>query len=184
MERRRHLDPAQIRIGTEIAHSFHAVRYPGRVHALDELVWSKLSYVLGYVHPSETPFDAATELALPKTFLDHMWERPLVDIIDHLSGIDGDAFDTDHSALAESLNAGVAAHALAITASRRLTRRRCALVVGIACASDEAGGVQPLEQRRDCPCRADCPGRRQSAAHRRAAQGPPAAPGCVRALGL
>ncbi len=113
MERRRHLDPAQIRIGTEIAHSFHAVRYPGRVHALDELVWSKLSYVLGYVHPSEMPFDA------------------------------------DHSALAESLNAGVAAHA--ITASRRLTRRRCALVVGIACASDEAGGVQPLEQRRDCP---------------------------------
>lgn len=105
------LIPAQMRIGTEIAHFFHAVRYPGRVHALEELVWSKLSYVLGYVHPSETPFDAATEVALQKAFLDHMWERPLVEIFDHLAGVDGEAFDVDHSALAQSLNAGVAAHA-------------------------------------------------------------------------
>jgi hypothetical protein len=105
------LIPAQMRIGTEIAHFFHAVRHPGRVHALEELVWSKLSYVMGYVHPSETPFDAATELALQKAFLDHMWDRPLVEIVDHLAGVDADAFDVGHSALAQTLNEGVAAYA-------------------------------------------------------------------------
>jgi hypothetical protein len=105
------LIPAQMRIGTEIAHLFQAVRYRGRVHALDDLVWSKLSYVMGYVHPSETPFDASTELAVQKAFLDHMWERPLVEIVDHLADVDADAFGIDHSALAQTLNEGVAAHA-------------------------------------------------------------------------
>ena len=105
------LIPAQTRIATEIAHFFHAVRYPGHVHPLDDLVWSKLSYVMGFVHPSKTPFDAATELARQKASLDHMWDRPLVEIVDHLAGVDADAFDIDHVALAQTLNDGVAAHA-------------------------------------------------------------------------
>jgi hypothetical protein len=66
---------------------------------------------MGYLHPSETPFDAATELALQKAFLDHMWDRPLVEIVDHLANVDADAFDVDHSGLAQTLNEGVAAHA-------------------------------------------------------------------------
>ena len=41
----------------------------------NELVWTKVSYILGIFHPSETRFDSATETAIQKAFFDHMWER-------------------------------------------------------------------------------------------------------------
>jgi hypothetical protein len=63
---------------------------------------------LGYVHPANTGFDPATELALQKAFFDHMWTvslREVVRMIDP-SGIT----DNDCSAIAANLNAGIAAH--------------------------------------------------------------------------
>jgi hypothetical protein len=105
------LIPAQMRMATELAHFFNAVQTPEGLYPLDELVWSKLSYIRGFVHPHATPFDPAVELAVQKAFLDHMWERPLVEMIDHLTGFGGDDFDVDRSQLAETLNVGVAEHA-------------------------------------------------------------------------
>lgn len=74
------LIPFDVRIGTEIAHLLHAARTPELVHPLRHLVWSKLSYVLGFVHPSTKAFDDATSLALQKAFFDHMWTIPLIEI--------------------------------------------------------------------------------------------------------
>jgi hypothetical protein len=105
------LIPAQMRMATELAHFFNAVQAPDGLYPLDELVWSKLSYILGFVHPHATPFDAAVELAVQKAFLDHMWERPLVEMIDHLAEFGGEDFDVDRSQLAQTLNVGVAEHA-------------------------------------------------------------------------
>ncbi|NMG55403.1 hypothetical protein [Aromatoleum aromaticum] len=77
---------------------------------LHRLVWSKLSYILGQVHPARTGFDAATELALQKAFFDHMWTISLSEMVRIISASmppDGDAFHT----LAKRLNAGNAQHA-------------------------------------------------------------------------
>lgn len=71
----------QARAATEVARFIHA-QHGGALHPLTHLVWTKLSYVLGFVHPSKTAFDAATELVIQKAFLDHMWTIPLVDMID------------------------------------------------------------------------------------------------------
>jgi hypothetical protein len=74
------------------------------------LVWTKLSYVLGWVHPTQTGFDSATELALQKAFFDHMWSIPLTEVVVTI----GDAMPPDESrfqSLADHLNAGNSEHA-------------------------------------------------------------------------
>ena len=73
------------------------------------LPWTKLSYVLGVVHPHETAFDASSELAIQKAFFDHMWSLSLSQMIDTL---DGKQVPPDrHPHLAEQLNADNAKHA-------------------------------------------------------------------------
>ncbi len=73
------------------------------------LPWTKLSYVLGVMHPHETAFDAGTELAIQKAFFDHMWSLSLSQMVDTLGG---KMMPPDrHPRLAELLNAGNAKHA-------------------------------------------------------------------------
>jgi hypothetical protein len=76
---------------------------------LQHLVWSKLIYVLGFLHPSATPFDPDTELAMQKAFFDHMWTMSLEQMIGMIGGNTGMA-DLDFSVLAQTLNSGVAQH--------------------------------------------------------------------------
>ena len=71
------LAPEGERVGTEMAHFFHALRKPDSVYPLHWLVWSKLSYVLGVLHPESTGFDPSTERVIQKAFFDHMWEISL-----------------------------------------------------------------------------------------------------------
>jgi hypothetical protein len=64
----------RMRMGTEVAHFVHSFEGDADdLHPLRHLVWSKLGYVLGFVHPSKTGFDAETELAIQKAFFDRMW---------------------------------------------------------------------------------------------------------------
>ena len=76
------LIPYDLRVATELAHLLHFAKTPNQVHPLKHLVWAKLSYVMGFSHPSGTPFDAVTELAMQKEFFDHMWNIPMEQIID------------------------------------------------------------------------------------------------------
>lgn len=78
------LIPFDLRVGTEIAHLLHAAHTPNQVYPLHQLVWSKLSYVLGFMHPTMRAFDGPTSLALQKAFLDHMWTIPLVEMNGYL----------------------------------------------------------------------------------------------------
>lgn len=83
------LVPFHLRVGTEIAHYVHSAKPGASVHALTELAWSKLSYVMGFVHPTQMAFDGPTNLAIQKAFFDHMWDNiSLVQMCSHL----GDAF--------------------------------------------------------------------------------------------
>jgi hypothetical protein len=63
---------SELRANTEISHFIHAAT-SSDVYPLDQLVWTKLSYVLGYVHPSSNAFDPTELLAMQKAFFDHMW---------------------------------------------------------------------------------------------------------------
>jgi hypothetical protein len=73
--------PYNVRVGTELAHFLHSARTPEDVHPLKHLVWSKLSYVMGFVHPNGTPFKPADELVMQKMLFEHMWTLSMKEII-------------------------------------------------------------------------------------------------------
>ncbi|MDA8520206.1 hypothetical protein [Acidovorax sp. NCPPB 4044] len=108
-----------LRIGTEIAHLLHALT-PDEVHPLDHLVWSKLSYTLGYLRPPVGMFDALTGRAIEKAFFDHMWNIPLIEIEQN----SGDALSAHHpehhERLAQTLNQGIAKHAAGIKSFKQV----------------------------------------------------------------
>lgn len=79
------LVPYEQRVAQELVGIIALPRPDGpEYHEPKELVWSKLSYVLGLVHPSKTAFDAEDELVIQKAFFDHMWKIPLVEVISYL----------------------------------------------------------------------------------------------------
>lgn len=79
------LVPYEQRVAQELV-SVIAVLTPNdpEYHEPKDLVWSRLSYVLGIVHPSETAFQPKEELVIQKAFFDHMWQISLVEVISNL----------------------------------------------------------------------------------------------------
>lgn len=121
------------RIATEIAHFIHTGSGDYDLHPLERLVWCKLSYVLGMVHPTNTVFDQATETAIQKAFFDHMWTISLCKMVEQI----GDVLPqwTDLTGVAANLNVDVAAHAASL---RSFKQAYSAEVRGIV---DLVGGV-------------------------------------------
>lgn len=74
----------QMRLGTEISHFVHSAEGHGGLHPLRHLAWSKVAYALGFAHPSQTGFDAETELAIQKAFFDRMWNMRLEEVMQTL----------------------------------------------------------------------------------------------------
>lgn len=93
------------RMGTEVAHFVHGFDDGADDrHPLRHLVWSKVGYVAGFMHPSGTGFDAETELSLQKAFFDRMWAASFVEMIEIIgTGSPPDRLDFDTS----ELNRGV-----------------------------------------------------------------------------
>lgn len=104
------LAPEDERVGTELAHLFHSSRNPDAVYHRDWLVWTKLSYVLGMSHPSNTGFDTQTELVLQKAFVDQMWDTTLVEMVDMLGDAEPPS-TVDFEAVADKLNEDCRNHA-------------------------------------------------------------------------
>lgn len=103
--------PFDLRIGTEIAHLLHAALTPDQVIPLDQLVWTKLTYILGYSNPPISMFDEHTARAIEKAFFDYMWDIPLIE----MERLIGDAMTAKdrghHEQLARTLTKGVEEHA-------------------------------------------------------------------------
>lgn len=72
-------------------------------------MWCKLIYALGIIHPTETTFDPATELAIQKAFFDHMNAIPLRRMISMIDDCDMPSLSLNDTAT--NLNIGTAAHA-------------------------------------------------------------------------
>jgi len=101
------LIPSDDRVRQELCNSFYEQAGAQELIPLQELVWTKLAYVLGEIHPSNTPFPPEAELAIQKAFSDHIWNASLAEIVGKL-GEPPPGFDWD--ALAARLNAGNRAH--------------------------------------------------------------------------
>jgi hypothetical protein len=94
----------QMRLGTEVSHFVYSFEGSGDLHPLHHLVWSKVAYALGFIHPSQTGVDAETELAIQKAFFDRMWDMRLEEVMRTLgSNSSPDGLDFNVS----SLNEGV-----------------------------------------------------------------------------
>jgi len=75
------LIPLHERIQQELCNSFYEQAGVNNLIPLQQLVWTKLPYVLGEIHPYNTPFPPKEELVLQKSFLDHIWNTSLVEMI-------------------------------------------------------------------------------------------------------
>jgi hypothetical protein len=106
------------RVGTELAHFFYSSQNGAEVHPLRHLVWTKLPYVLGFLHPTETAIDPTTLLAIQKAFFDEMWTIDLAKMIERL-GSAPLPLDPRLDHIADKLNAGNAEHAGEIKSFRQ-----------------------------------------------------------------
>jgi hypothetical protein len=97
------------RLELELKHFIYQKAERTDLIPIRRLVWSKLAYVLGHVHPTQTGFDGATELALQKEFFDRMWAISLSEVVQIMR--DTMPSDPAFDRLADRLNAGNAEHA-------------------------------------------------------------------------
>lgn len=106
------LAPHPERVATELAHFLYSHTSKEELFPLDNLVWSRLSYVLGMVHPTDTAFDEAEEFVIQKAFFDHMWDCSLSEMIDLI----GSSYTPtpNFNSLAQRLNDGIIMNASSI----------------------------------------------------------------------
>lgn len=119
------------RTATEIACFLYQHSGIADLHPLEHLVWTKLTYVLGTMHPAGTAFDPATELAIQKAFFDHMWDISLSEIIDVI----GDQpLPTDTlGAASDALNKGIAENAHMLRSFQQAYSAEIRGVVDVTC---------------------------------------------------
>jgi len=102
------LDPEE-RVRLEL---FHFVRqrthHREALHSLDELVWTKVAYMLGFTSPTIDTLPPDIDTALQKAFVDQMWSLSLTDMLDVL-GTNATLMPRLHD-YSEKLNHGKFAH--------------------------------------------------------------------------
>jgi hypothetical protein len=114
----------EMRMGTEIGHLFHE-KSGFEVHELDQLVWCKVAFALGYRHPQNDQIPSQTMLALQKGIFDEMWESSLIDIVDQFADHSiVDEFDLE--TVAADLNYANAAHSHQIKSFKQAYRAEAA----------------------------------------------------------
>jgi len=101
------LVPIDERISQELCHCVYGQHGVENLIPLEYLVWTKLAYVLGQVHPHETGLAPEDELAIQKAVCDDLWTTSLVEMLSH-AGEPNLYFDWN--SLADRLNAGSAEH--------------------------------------------------------------------------
>lgn len=103
------LTSGRIRAATEIAHFYRAMRGGSELYEMQELIWTKLGYAMGALHPMVAEFDAATELQMQIEVFDTFWDQTLVEI----SNAIGDQWPSKDPRMADTaaaINADIKAH--------------------------------------------------------------------------
>lgn len=102
------IDPER-RTMTEVGYFIYQVGTPRELYALDEIVWGKVGYVLGLLHPVTEALPPELLFQFQQECFDVLWDMPLASIAEML----GEAAlgDTSFDDLAGRLNSGNAEHA-------------------------------------------------------------------------
>lgn len=68
-------------MGTEIYSFLLRAKGDTDLHPMQELIWTKVAYVLGDMYPSLAQLPPVEELAIQKSFFDYLWNYSLSDIV-------------------------------------------------------------------------------------------------------
>lgn len=69
------------RFQLELIHFVESSRKNGRCYELNELVWSKTAYVLGFVSPDSPNVGPKLNVKIQESLFDHMWTLGFVDVL-------------------------------------------------------------------------------------------------------
>jgi hypothetical protein len=78
------LIPFDQRVAMELSSFIHQFHPDPAPVPPPRMPWTKLSFVLGALHPTSTGLDQATELVVQKAFFDHMWDQSLTEMVEIL----------------------------------------------------------------------------------------------------
>jgi hypothetical protein len=86
--------PPHVVAATEIRRFLLASRGGVCLYSMQELIWTKVGYVLGNLYPSVKHLSPAEELRLQIAFFNYLWEQPLIRLIDMIGDapVPGDEF--------------------------------------------------------------------------------------------
>jgi hypothetical protein len=135
------------RVATELAHFLYSYSAQNgtELYPLRHLVWTKLPYVLGFLHPTETALDARTQLAIQKAFFDEMWTIELTQMIEKRG--DGPLpFDSRLNDIANKLNIGNAEHAAEIRSFQQALKNELSGVADL-CADTAADIMAEIAEK-------------------------------------
>ncbi len=79
------------------------------VYSLDELVWTKIAYVLGFATPTSDSWPPDINYAIQKAFIDQMWVVTLTDMLDQM-GDDAISQVSKFPDISQELNEGKFSH--------------------------------------------------------------------------
>jgi hypothetical protein len=79
------------------------------VYAMEELVWTKLPYVLGFVTPQSNSLPPEMDRAIQKAFLDQLWVTTITELF-NLGGKDAGPLTTPFADISDELNRGKIEH--------------------------------------------------------------------------
>ena len=79
------------------------------VYAMEELIWTKLPYVLGFVTPTSKSLPPDADLAMQKAFLDQLWVTTMMEMLD-ISGNHTCLLTKPWPDISEALNRGKIEH--------------------------------------------------------------------------
>ena len=101
---------AKERIDLEVFHFIGGkTKGSDSVYTLDELVWTKVAYVMGFVTPVLDSFPPDTNCAMQKAFIDQMWVITLSDFLEQM-GVDTAIQIPQFLDISQELNKGKFAH--------------------------------------------------------------------------
>jgi hypothetical protein len=99
--------PILERIEIEVFHFIESSRQqPDALHQLEELVWTKTAYVLGFVTPNCYAMPDDVNMAMQKSFADHMWTLGLTDMLTVMGPAKAAAKQSPFEDISAALNAG------------------------------------------------------------------------------
>jgi len=98
------------RISLEVLHFIERnTKGPDAVHAMDELIWTKIAYALGFTTPVSETLPPELDLAIQKAFLDQLWITTATDMLD-VVGNDAEPLTHPFDDISEQLNRGKSEH--------------------------------------------------------------------------